>query len=192
MPRLSIQDYARARGKSRTGIYKAIREGRIRESVERNDAGKLVLDAELADIELARNSDPAMLRDPDAIRAGLEANRDPTAGPLFKDEPVPAKKEPEPKSAASMAGSRAAIAAYDARLRRLDYEERIGRLISADAVKVEIFRTNRMVRDSLLTIPDRVAPVLSAETSAEKIRAILTKEITAVLRDLADEFGKRA
>lgn len=195
MNRLSIQDFARSRNKSRTAIYKAIREGRIREAVHRNDGGKIVLDADLADLELSRNTEPAMIRDPEAIRAGIEATRDPTAGPLFRDQPPAQAQErrpnPEERSSKSLSSSRAALAAYEARLRKLDYEERIGRLVSTDMVKVELFRVNRMIRDALLAVPDRVAPVLAGETSEEKIRAHLSRELGAVLKSMSDEFGQK-
>jgi hypothetical protein len=196
----SVQDYARSRKKSRAGIYKAIREGRLREAVKQNEGGKLRLDVDLADVELARNSDPSMVRDPDAIRAGIDATRDPTAGPLFQDEAAASQAPPAPpkdgenadqSASASLAGSRAAIAAYDARLKRLDLEERIGRLISADQMRVELFRANRMVRDALLAVPDRVASVLAAEKSPNRVRELLTKEITIALRNLSEQFAKR-
>lgn len=197
MNRLSIQDYARTRKKSRTAVYKAIREGRIRESVHRNDAGKTVLDADLADLELARNTEPAMIRDPDAIRAGIDATRDPTPGPLFRETPAAAATapgrppSPDERTSKSLSSSRAALAAYEARLRRLDYEERIGKLIEVDVVKVELFRSNRMVRDALLAVPNRVAPLLAGEQDEDRIRALLGRELATVLKALSDEFGRK-
>jgi hypothetical protein len=203
MTQLSVQDYARTRGKSRTAIYKAIREGRLREAVGQSHTGHLVLDEDLADVELASNSDPAMLRDPDAIRAGQAANRDPSPGPLFAGGELPpaaaggaggapAEAGGEQRSGSSLAGSRAAIAAYDARMRRLDYEERVGRLISADAMKVEIYNANRAVRDAMLAVADNVAPLAAAATDEETVRAILLREITSALRNLSETFGKPA
>ncbi len=196
MPKLSIQHYARTRGKSRTAIYKAIREGRIREAVSRSDAGKIVLDAELADLELSRNTDPTMQRDPEAIRSGIEATKDPTAGPLFNAEPPATVAEPaadskapeSARTAQTLSSSKAALAQLDARMRRLDLEERMGKLVSTQGVEVEVFKANRTIRDMLRGIGRKAAPRLVGEGSEEKIRAVIDGIVETVLLNLSDEF----
>ena len=80
------------------------------------------------------------------------------------------------------AQARAAREMYQARLAKLDYEQKIGKLVPADEVKAEAFRAARQVRDVLLNISGRVAHVLAAETDPAKVSARLDDEIRDVLR----------
>ena len=59
--------------------------------------------------------------------------------------------------------ARAIIANYEARLVKLDYEERIKKLVNADEVSIAAFNSFRMFRDRMLNIPDRVVGALLAE-----------------------------
>ena len=76
---------------------------------------------------------------------------------------------------------------YEARLKKLDYEKKLGKLIDADQVKKEQFKLGRMVRDRILNIPNRVSDQLAAITDAHEIHVFLTKEMTEALQDLAND-----
>jgi len=58
-----------------------------------------------------------------------------------------------PVSGPSYAQSRAIREAYLARLAKIEYEERLGKLISRDEVQVAAFNKFRMFRDGMLNIP---------------------------------------
>ena len=74
---------------------------------------------------------------------------------------------------------------YLARLARIEFDEKVGKLVSRDEVQVAAFTKARTVRDNLLNIPDRLAAVLAAETDVDKVHKILTEEIRKALEDLA-------
>lgn len=74
---------------------------------------------------------------------------------------------------------------YEAKLKKLDYDKKTGKLVDADAVKKEHFRLARMVRDRILNIPNRVSDQLAALTDSHEIHMFLTKEMTEALQDLA-------
>ncbi len=59
-------------------------------------------------------------------------------------------------------------------------------LISREAVNQELFELGRRVRDSLLTIPDRVSPSLAVEVNPVRVHEILLTEITTALKDLTN------
>lgn len=80
--------------------------------------------------------------------------------------------------------------AYLAKVAKLVYEERIGKLVNAEKVKAEAFEAARMVRDAVLNIPNRISPELASETDPAKIHNILTIELTRALEELANA-GKR-
>jgi hypothetical protein len=79
-------------------------------------------------------------------------------------------------SGPSYAQSRAVREVYTARLAKLEYEERIGKLVPADQVTIAGFTKGRTVRDHMMIIPDRVAA---------QIRADLAGALTAACRDLS-------
>jgi len=74
---------------------------------------------------------------------------------------------------------------YLASLRKLEFEEKSGRLIPANEIEREYFDIARTVRDGILNLPARVAAILSAESNPDKITKILTDEILQVLEVLS-------
>lgn len=96
--------------------------------------------------------------------------------------------------------ARAIIANYEARLVKLDYEERIKKLVKADEVSIAAFNLFRMFRDRLLNMPDRVVGALLAEfrealravnidaeaVRLEKVHGILMAEVRSFLEEFAD------
>ena len=94
-----------------------------------------------------------------------------------------AKQTGEPKPA-SYQEARAIKEALGARMARLEYEERLGQLVSAKEVRREAFRRGRTLRDRLMALPSRVGPLMAAELSAKGVRALLDREIRAVLDDV--------
>lgn len=75
-------------------------------------------------------------------------------------------------------------AQYRAALTKLDYEDRTGSYVSLDEVRTAAFNLARTVRDAVLNVPDRVAPILAAETDPQKINAILARELRIALEEL--------
>ncbi|MGE0650270.1 MAG: hypothetical protein AB7P12_00765 [Alphaproteobacteria bacterium] len=71
-----------------------------------------------------------------------------------------------------------------ARLLEIKAKVEAGKYIDADEVKVAAFNKARIVRDALLSIPDRLAAVLAAETDAQKAHALIAAEIRQALEEL--------
>jgi hypothetical protein len=78
---------------------------------------------------------------------------------------------------------------YQARLAKLEFEERTGKLVSKDEVQVAAFNKFRQFRDAVLNLPDRLAAMLAAETDAAKAYEILSTEIRKALNEFADANG---
>ncbi len=57
-------------------------------------------------------------------------------------------------------------------------------MVDRESVEREAFRVARVVRDAMLSLPDRLAALVTAETDQAKNHAILTKEIMAALKGL--------
>lgn len=75
----------------------------------------------------------------------------------------------------------------DAELAELKVEKEKGKLLDAEEVRRDAFKTARIVRDQMLNIPDRLAVELASETDNFKIHKILSDEIRRALESLEFE-----
>jgi hypothetical protein len=179
MAAVSLRAYAKHRGVTLKAVQKAIESGRIHTTAE----GKI--EPERADADWARNTGPKVRR----------------SAPAVATAPRVESSRPEPVSGGlDYAMARAIIANYEARLVKLDYEERIKKLVKADEVSIAAFNLFRMFRDRLLNMPDRVVGALLAEfrevlraagpnpesVSLEKVHGILMAEVRSFLEEFAD------
>lgn len=77
---------------------------------------------------------------------------------------------------------------YKARLAQLKYEEQSGQLIKADEVKKRAFEVARKVRDSILSVPSRVAHELAAETDPHTVEIKLNKFLVESLERVSQDI----
>lgn len=170
---VTIAEYARLRGVTRAAVNQAIKAGRLKECLATNEKGRLRLDPEAADREWAANT---------------AHHRKPGPQPLVTGADLPADDSDLLDDIPNFNVSRAKREAYQAELARLEYEEKQGTLVNAEAVKKEAFRVARLVRDAMLNIPDRIAAELASDTDTFSVHKRLTDEIrTALMGSLNDE-----
>jgi len=177
MAMVSLRGYARHRGVSLRAVQKAIESGRIQTTANGQ------IDTERADADWERNTGPRATATPAAATPKPEPNR------AFVPTPAPEPSRAELASASGAldyARARAIRENFSARLAKLDYEERLGKLVNRDEVQVAAFNKFRTFRDGMLNIPDRVAAQLAAETDPAKVHEILTTEIRKALLEFAD------
>jgi len=77
--------------------------------------------------------------------------------------------------------SRSAREFYDAEIKRLELEQKKGKLVDAQKVYDEAFNTYRAYRDAMLNIPDRIASQIATETDARVVHDLLIEEIRKTL-----------
>lgn len=82
-----------------------------------------------------------------------------------KPEPLPSRQQP-----ATFAQARPARELFSAKLKKLDYETRIGKLVPTDEVSIKRFTFGQQIRARLLGMPSKLAPQLAAETGAQSAR----------------------
>jgi phage terminase Nu1 subunit (DNA packaging protein) len=164
---MSQAEYARHRGKSRQYISKLAK------------AGVLVMRNGHVDVAA---SDAVLDDKPVAV----EPNETDRAA-----QPRPAVDASGGQAPTSFAQARLADMVFRAKLRRLEYETKSGKLIPADEVKVQWFKQGRQVRDKLLTMPAKLAPQLAALSDVREVRELLDTEIEAMLRALQEEIRYR-
>ena len=184
MAGLTIRGYARYRGVSHTAVRKALATGRI---TARPEGG---IDPVLADQQWATSTN---LSKPRNSVTGMPKRRK-TPGAQSDPLGVPGPSgvgtvrngdADASRLVSSYAASRAAREAYMARLAKLDFEQRSGKLVDADEVRAQIFGLGRRLRDRLMGLPDRLAPVLVGQGDQAVIHQLLTEEIATSLAELS-------
>jgi len=167
---MSLRAYAKRRGCAMSAVQKAIRTGRITTTAD----GKI--DPAQADAEWEQNTVP---------RAVAAARHRTSPSPPRR---LSASVAPDPALAGggNYLVARGVREGFLARLAKIQYEEKLGKLINRDEVQVERFNTNRIIRDGVLNIADRVSAQLAAETDEKKVHEILTTELRNALNGIAD------
>jgi len=178
---LSIRAYAQHRGVSHTAVAKAIKAGRI--SIEPD--GKI--DPAKADAQWARNTLPSQNLNTGATKPAAKVATPAVSTPVSSRE-VQAPLETR-ATAPDYQTSRAIREAYAARLAKLEFEERTGKLISKDEVDIKYFQLARQLRDRMQQIPRKVAPeivaLVVADPDVRGVTDILDVAIREALEDLA-------
>jgi hypothetical protein len=186
VPLVSLRAYARHRGVSLKAVQKAVQSGRI----DKSAGGQI--DLEAADKSWATRTAPRP-----AMNGSVHVMPAQTNGPAQREVKsrltevndsrieVP-QAELTPSSGLDYARARAVREGYLARLAKIEFEERSGKLVSRDEVQVAAFNKYRTFREGMLNIPDRLAAVLAAEGDPAKVHDLLSAEIRRALHDVAD------
>ena len=170
---MNVTAYARHRGVSHVAVLKAIKAGRI---IKEADG---TIDPVKADAAWEQNTSQAQQRKTTQKEAS---------------DARPADASPSGVSGVgngpSYAQSRAIKEADLARLAKLEYEEKSGAVVRTDSVKVAWFNILRVLRDRVLNLPDRMAPMLAAETDPKQVRELLDADLRQILNDASDAIDK--
>ena len=166
--RVSLRELARGLGVTHPAVLKAYRAGRLEGALGVGPSGRVeVLDADLAVRLWASNRQEATeARRPEVPRSSGEA-------------PEPAASGEDADVTLMAATIRDKLAS--ARTKELALRVRGGELIELKEAKRQAFAAQRMVRDSLLNVPDRIAAELAGETDEAAVHATLDREIRQAL-----------
>lgn len=117
------------------------------------------------------------LATPGAALAGMDAieGQDRAEGAAHQGEAAPA----------DFLASRARREAAEAAIAELRLAEQRGEVIRTDAVRAAFGTALTATRDRLLSIPDRLAPVLAAESAPQRVHETLNAEIRDALTQLS-------
>jgi hypothetical protein len=184
---MSLAEYARHRGCNLKAVQFAVIRGRI----TRRDDGQIESDQADADWEKNTNHANARYgpkkkarRDPQVdAEAGVRRAATWAAKHHAEAEAAPLGDMSRQSSALNFASARAAREIYEARLKKLEFEERQGNLLNKRSVEVAQFNRGRVLRDALFNIPNRMAAQLAAEAEPAAVHDLLEGEIRMVLEE---------
>lgn len=184
MALLSLRAYGTMRGVSGEAVRKAIKDGRIKNGVRYDDKGRPKIDPAIADAEWVRNTDS---RRQTQIEEGsrLDASQQPP-GVTGKDEAGLVKG-----AVPEIAKSNAILLAYKARLAKLEYDEKAGKVVPIEQVAQVVEAEYTRVRARLLAIPSRIAQEALLMQSIDEMRELIEAAITDALQELTGDV-KRA
>lgn len=145
------------------------------------------IDVEQADRDWDRNSSP--VNAPKQSHRGTPADEGMVTGPSY-------------------AQSRAIREFFEAKNAKLTWEERTGKVVNADEVRVAAYNLTRMIRDRSLNVPDRVVGAVLAEIRAAltaagvaaapieslnmaKVHGIMLAEMRNILEEFAGDLAQR-
>ena len=177
---MSLRAYARHRGVALSAVQKAIASGRIHPEPDGS------IDPIKADAQWDRHTRTAQPTTP-----RVTTTRPPS---VTQHASQPAPPPPMPQTSDDARGvdyhkARAVRETYSARLAKLEFEERTGKLISKDEVDIKYFQLARQLRDRMQQIPRKVAPeivaLVVADPDVRGVTDILDVAIREALEDLA-------
>ena len=171
MEGITAEAYARHRGMTRRAVQKAIESGRI-------EIKNGLIDPVAADIAWEKNTQHSY----------RYAQRAQTTTPSeARRRPAPKRKITDSSElpARSMSVAAAERMDYQARLAKLQFEERSRVLVNTGEVWARAFSEARKARELLGAIPDRLAPMLAAVSDSREIHKMLTVEIRRVCEELS-------
>ena len=94
--------------------------------------------------------------------------------------------EGQGQGGASFGQARTIEMVFRAKLRRLEYETKQGKLIEAEVYRKAAADAFRTFRDGLLGLPDRLATTIAAESDPKKVHLALKTEISRELEAASD------
>jgi hypothetical protein len=185
---LSYRKYAKHRGVTLAAVQKALKTGRINAVVDQA-TGKLKIDPVIADAQWTRNTDvDQQLRGNGGVMPAMPAAQGLDLGSGSDDEDAGGA---EAGDRLDLLKHRTREAKASAQLKEMQALERAAVLVHAAGVRKEAVETARRMRNALLAIPDRIAPVLDP-ASPSRAHKLLTEELQKVIRELSAGLDERA
>jgi uncharacterized membrane protein YdfJ with MMPL/SSD domain len=183
-------DLAKALGKSKPYVTELRQAGRL---VLSDDARRCWLQASL--VRIAETSDPSKQGVVDRHAAARSAAQASTAtadtadGPETDQSATQAADEDDLGGNTGYQESRAKRERYLALAAQRDYEQSIGKLMDAADVESAVASAATTLRTSLESLPDVLAPQLSAITDEAECRAVLAEAIEHALGEISHQFN---
>ena len=185
---MGVCKYANYRGCDPKTVRTAIQDGKISEAYKINVDGRKWINQIIADelwpIEKDVNSENELtLLQENAPKHLINQPLDPEAQ---------ARLDESRKTALTFTKARSAKTAIEAKIADLKYKTIAGELVDASDVEREASDLARNLRDSILNLPDKISPILAAETDINEVHELLTRELRTCLEELSQGIKSEA
>jgi hypothetical protein len=182
--RISLREYGRRKGVSDTSVRKAIAAGYIVNGVDRTDPKKPKIIPSIADAEWSSNRSTSHER---TTRTGQKNIADIVPDHIAEtSNVVGATSEMVKASDNTRAAAQKVQAVLKAKMMELEYKEKLGELVSKQAVYKSLYGIGQEIRGKLMTIPDRHIDDIMASKSRNEAHLLLTNAIADVLEAMTN------
>jgi hypothetical protein len=178
----SATELAKRLGITRGRISQLQKEGVFGEAFHRLKNGRFIVDLDAAVQKFKDHADPSKR----TITAQL-ARQNEQSPPAEKPAASPPDIIPEIKDM-SFITARALKERYCAQIKKLEFEEKVGKLLQEEDVKRGAFEMYRKTRDTLINLIDRISALLAAEKKEAVVRVFLETEIRNALSHIRGDF----
>lgn len=160
------------------------KEGVFGETFHRLNNGRFIVDLDAAVQKFKDHADPSK-RTITTQLARQNVLSPPAERPA--GTPLPPDTIPENEDM-SFVTARALKERYCAQIKKLEFEEKVGKLLQEEDVKRGAFEMYRKTRDTLINLIDRISAQLAAEKNESVVRVILETEIRSALSHIRGDF----
>ena len=113
---------------------------------------------------------------------------DAAASDAVLDDKPSERTAPDGQPPTSYAEAKLADMVFRAKLRRLEFDTRQGKLIEAALVKERWAAILVVLKERILAVPDKLAPELTALTDERQVRDALKREVHGILKAIHDDI----
>ncbi len=169
-----MTDYAKSKGVKLADIKKAIKDEIIHESVFLGGNDRKLIKVNIANPLWDEHFKK------DEVNTKLDFPKHaPGRGHREGSEMVKGESSPLYSQA------RASKEVFAAKMAQIKYEEMVGSYVKVEDIKEAAQDIGRNLRDAMLNIPNKLSPILAAESDLDAINKLLTDEITSALENLS-------
>jgi hypothetical protein len=195
--RISIREAARRLGVSDTAVHKAIKTGRVAVA-GKTESGRPLMDWADTERRWLANSDVSKRSHVGSRGSPVRAQDAPRVKLTTSDRMDEAQSGegsdlsgdgPRSGRGAGYAQARAVREVFQAKLAKLEYEERTEKLVSADEVKKQGHALAAGIISSLYNIPDRCADEIAGMSDPHAIHKLLLTEIDNAVEAIRKQYG---
>lgn len=178
---LSKSDFARKIDRSHQYVSSLIKKGLI---VLTKQGGREMVEVEASMAKIAANADPA--NNPAVTMPRADGRTKASVGMTIRQNGIPNTETDGSQSSTTMQyqKSRAVKESYAARLRKVEFEEKMGTIVHKEGIEKASFGVARILREKLKAVPNRLAPKVTVVTDQRENFIILQEEMESVIKEI--------
>ena len=180
---LSKSDFARKIDRSHQYVSSLIKKGMI---VLVKENGREMVEVEASLAKIAAHADPA--NNPATTMPRTDGRNKASVGMATRQAEQEAGHGTN--SAVQYQKSRAVKESYTARLRKVEFEEKMGTIVRKEGVEKAAFGISRILREKLKALPNRLAPKVTVVTEQKENFIILTEEMEGVIHEIQSAIAE--
>jgi len=181
---ISIGELAELLGVGRRAVEKAIQSGKLEAAVIQKATTSPIRKKYLLKKDLAMELYTAQKKITSKVVSEPEAEIKVSTRDGLEEEADPENPEEIEESNPVYSECRARREMYASKIAKLEYQEKIKKLLDARTVKTMLHKASREIRNNLLAIPSRIASQVIGLEDVKEVEMLIQNEMVRALEDL--------